>query len=187
MGNLSEPDWVYTYSKSLTAGHFSLKKSDPGKADIVNVKVTSTEPFHIAHETKFSIKVGAHRTMDVDDSEQFFVVVEEAQLPDMWRKVRLYRRPDENAVSTYSPPTSSFQPSDVCFYRLGGQQVLLVTDELNDAIHVVQVEDGQMSFVRYLAPGCPLLIQPTAINVDVSGGLWVACRGGNIISMEPKA
>ena len=154
---------------------------------MTTTKVTSTDPLMAQDVQEFSIKVGAHRTMDVDDSEQFFVVVEEAQLPDMWRKVRLYRRPDENAVSTYSPPTSSFQPSDVCFYRLGGQQVLLVTDELNDAIHAVQVQDGQMSFVRYLAPGCPLLIQPTAINVDVSGRLWLACRGGNIISMEPKA
>ena len=158
-----------------------------GKANVYSSKVKSTDPLKLEDKAEFSIKVGAHRTMDVDDSEQFFVVVEEAQLPDMWRKVRLYRRPDENAVSTYSPPTSSFQPSDVCFYRLGGQQVLLVTDELNDAIHVVQVQDGQMSFVRYLAPGCPLLIQPTAINVDVSGRLWLACRGGNIISMEPKA
>ena len=122
----------------------------------------------------------------MDDEEQFFVVVEEAKLPDTWRKVLLYQRASEDPVATYTPPTPAFQPSDVCFYTLGHQHVLLVSDELCDAIHVVHVQDGVMTFLRYLAPGCPSLIQPTAMNVDVSGRLWVACRGGHIITMEPK-
>ena len=75
----------------------------------------------------------------------------------------------------------------MCFYRLGGQQVLLVSDEGNDAIHVVNVQDGTMRFLRYLAPGCPLVVQPTALNTDAQGRLWVACRGGDIITMTPVA
>nr|KAG5695462.1 hypothetical protein BaRGS_011304 [Batillaria attramentaria] len=74
--------------------------------------------------------------------EQLFVVLEEAQAPDLQRTVRLYRRPQPDAIATYSPPVAPFQPSDVCFYTLGDHEVLLVADELNDAIHVVNVQDG---------------------------------------------
>nr|KAG5690072.1 hypothetical protein BaRGS_016380 [Batillaria attramentaria] len=119
--------------------------------------------------------------------EQLFVVLEDAQAPDLQRTVRLYRRPKPRAIATYSPPVAPFQPSDVCFYTLGGHEVLLVADELNDAIHVVNVQDGRLSFARYLAPGCPLLVQPTALNTDTRGRLWIACRGGKILTCKPIA
>ena len=179
------PGSMHTYSKSLNASHFTLKKIPSGKANIETVKVTSTDHFQTERNLEFTITVGTHRAFDVDDKEQFFVVVEEAKLPDTRRKVLLYRRRGGGPVATYSPPHPDFQPSDVCFYTLGHQHVLLVSDELRDAIHVVRVQDRAMTFVRYLAPGCPVLIQPTAMTVDTLGRLWVACRGGHIITMEP--
>ena len=178
-----QPGRFRTYSKSLTAAHFRLKNYLTGQAKIIREKVLSTKPIVTELQTHFSINVGPHRTFDVDETEQRFVVVEDAQPPCMWRSVRLYRRPQDTAVATYSAPTATFQPSDVCFYRLGGQPVLLITDELNDAIHVVNVQDDSMTFQRYLCAGCPLLVQPTAINVDVSGRLWVACRGGRVVTL----
>ena len=185
MHPVQTPGSMETYSKSLTAAHFKLKNLLSGKANIQTIKVTSTDPFETERHLQFIINVGAHRAFDVDDKEQFFVVVEEAKLPDTRRKVLLYRRRGGGPVATYSPPHPDFQPSDVCFYTLGHQHVLLVSDELRDAIHVVRVQDRAMTFVRYLAPGCPVLIQPTAMTVDTLGRLWVACRGGHIITMEP--
>ena len=179
------PGFMKTFCKSLNAAHFRLKNFLSGKANIETVKVTSTDPLKAEVDLQFTISVGAHRAFDVDDKEQFFVVVEEAKLPDTKHKVLLYSRSGEGPVATYSPPHPDFQPSDVCFYTLGRQHVLLVSDELRDAIHVVRVQDGAMTFVRYLAPGCPVLIQPTAMTVDTLGRLWVACRGGHIITMEP--
>ncbi|KAK7088306.1 hypothetical protein V1264_022239 [Littorina saxatilis] len=178
---------IETHCKSLTTANFSLNNDLSGKAGVKIITVISTYPFKTKQKTEFIINVGAHRAFDVDDTEQFFVVVEEPQPPYVWRKVKLYRRPGADAISSYSPPAHlpCWQPSDVCFYRLGGQHVLLVTDEENDAIHVVDVSSGCLRFVRYLAPGCPWLIQPTAITVDVSARLWLACRGGTIICMEP--
>ena len=134
----------------------------------------------------FSLHCGAHRAFDVDSSEKLFVVLEESQTADCGRSVRLYRHSQPDAVATYSPPVAPCQPSDVCFYTLGGREVLLVTDELNDAIHVVEVQDGQLRFARYLAAGCPLLVQPTALNTDTRGRLWVACRGGAILTLTPQ-
>ncbi|XP_076452527.1 uncharacterized protein LOC143288123 [Babylonia areolata] len=179
-----QPGMFKTYCKSPTAAHFILNNRLSGRADIKRETVTSTDPFRAETKTEFSIQVGPHRAFDVNETEQHFAVVEEAGQSTFWRSVRLYRRSVEKAVSTYSPPAPRFQPSDVCFYTLGGQEVLLVTDELNDAMHVVTIQGDTMRFERYLCGGCPSLIQPTAITVDVKGRLWVACRGGAVLMIE---
>ena len=158
----------HSLSKSPINTHFQLSNDLSGGANIEKTYLTSSKPCKAEAKTEFNIKVGAHRAFDVDDKEQSFVVVEEAKLPDMCRKVLLYQRSKRAPVATYTPPTPAFQPSDVCFYTLGHQHVLLVSDELCDAIHVVHVQDGVMTFLRYLAPGCPLLIQPTAMNENHS-------------------
>ncbi|KAK7088387.1 tripartite motif-containing protein 59-like [Littorina saxatilis] len=176
---------LLTLSKSLSAGHYKLKNNLSGSADISKFILQPGDV--MKDEYQFTINVGPHRAFDVDDTEQFFVVVEEPQLPDVWRKVKLYRRQDSNPLDTYTPPPTfaNFQPSDVCFYKLGRRPVLLVTDEVNDAVHVVFYSGGCPTAIPLLVPGCPWLIQPTAITVDVSARLWLACRGGTIICMEP--
>eukprot|EP00745_Piridium_sociabile_P032610 TRINITY_DN55077_c0_g1_i1.p1 TRINITY_DN55077_c0_g1~~TRINITY_DN55077_c0_g1_i1.p1 ORF type:complete len:275 (-),score=28.99 TRINITY_DN55077_c0_g1_i1:69-893(-) len=182
-----ESGLLRTYSKSPTMAHFTLRNRLSGRADIHRVTVTSMEPFQVESTTEFSIQVGPHRAFDVDHAEEHYVVVEEGEGSSARRSVRLFRQSQEQAVSTYCPPTAEYQPSDVCFYTLGGQHVLLVTDELNDAIHVVSVQGRAMRFLRHLCPGCPSLIQPTAITVDVRDRLWVACRGGAILMIEKTA
>ena len=201
MSSIRSSHQFTTFSKSLTAAHFRLDNYLTGRANIDMVQVLSTDPLRAEPQTQLRISVGHHRAFDVDETEQQFVVVEEARPLAMWRAVRLYRRPREaqcsfwrptlplhlppqqTAVATYAPPTTPFQPSDVCFCRLGGQPVLLITDEVNDAIHVAKVEDDRMTFQRYLCAGNPLLVQPTAITVDRSGRLWVGCRGGRVVTL----
>ena len=53
--------------------------------------------------------------------------------------------------------------------------MLLIADEINDVIHVVDVQNDRLTFSRFLTPGCPLLLQPTALNTDHRGRLWVNC------------
>ncbi|KAK7483387.1 hypothetical protein BaRGS_00025327 [Batillaria attramentaria] len=166
---------------------FGLDNDLTGQATVSTSMIVSEDPWEYKYTNDFLVKCGVHRAFDVDASEQLFVVLEEAQTPVLKRTVRLYRRPQPDAIATYSPPVAPFQPSDVCFYTLGGHEVLVVADELNDAIHVVNVQDGRLSFARYLAPGCPLLVQPTALNTDTKGRLWVACRGGKILTCKPIA
>ncbi|KAL8582727.1 hypothetical protein ACOMHN_051513 [Nucella lapillus] len=179
-----QPGRFVTYCKSPTAAHFRLDNTLSGQADIVRVTVTSTGPFKAERKTQFTIQVGPHRAFDVDDTEQYFAVVEEAKESTACRKVLLYRRSVEKAVSTYTPPTERCQPSDVCFYTLRGQKVLLITDERNDAIHVVTIHGDTMQFERFLYGSGGPLVQPTAITVDVHDRLWVACRGGSVLMME---
>ena len=185
IGVAQQKRYFQTYNKSQTDSHIRLQNTLKSKAYVQRDRVPSDGGSQLDARVDFTIKVGAHRAHDVDDSEQLLVVLEEPEAPETQRKVRLYRRPEEDAIAAYTPPSLACRPSDVCFYRLGGQEVLLVSDEGNDAIHVVNVQDGAMSFLRYLAPGCPLLVQPTALNTDTQGRLWVACRGGDIITMTP--
>ena len=180
--------WFTTYTKST-----SLLKLEYDRKKHLGVVRRSTmpspSPLTVTPPVEvFIINCGKQRACDTDSSEELFVVVEEAQPPEKTRrKVRLYQFPRAESVDTYVPPAeaSQFQPSDVCFYRLGGLQVLLVADEASDAIHVVSARGGRLEFLRYLAPGCPLLLQPTALNADTRGRLWVACRGGSILLCEP--
>ena len=168
-----------TYAKSR-----SLLKLKNISQLIASVTRTSENPLETSQATEFYIRCGPHRAFDADTNEVFFAVVEEAQAPDFQRKVLLYQKSEENPIAVYSPPIQPFQPSDVCFYWLDGRQVLLVADTLNDAIHVVDGQNGRLELLRYLAPGCPLLLQPTALNTDTRGRLWVGCRAGSILLVE---
>ncbi|KAL8578046.1 hypothetical protein ACOMHN_019762 [Nucella lapillus] len=178
------PDCMF--NKSPTVAHFSLVSMATGEALIIRYTIISSEPY--IHETilEFKIQVLLPRVFDVDDTEQYFAVV--ADVDDskltLRRRVHLFRRSEKKAVSTYTPPTEDCLPSDVCFYTLRGQMVLLITDERTNSIHVATIQGDSLYFVRYLCVNCPSLIQPTAITVDVHRRLWVACRGGRILMLE---
>jgi hypothetical protein len=124
---------------------------------------------------------GPQRAFDVDASQRNAAVLLKATP----RHVVLYQANQQQPVATYTPPSPRCRPSDVCFFKLGKEEVLLVADEGTDSIHVLRVQDGTVTFLRYLAPGCPLLVQPTALNTDHTGQLWVACKGGVIITIRP--
>ena len=171
-----------TYAKSRSL--LKLKNNLQGTACVIVTIVKSENPLKTFKAIQFMFKCGPHRAFDADANEVFFAVVEEGQAPDFQRKVLLYQQPEENPIAVYSPPNQPFQPSDVCFYKLAGRQVLLVADTLNDAIHVVDTQNGRLGFLGYLAPGCPLLLQPTALNTDLLGRLWVGCRAGSILLVE---
>ena len=173
---------TYTKSSSLLKLVYD-KKKDVGM--VQKSTVLCATPLRMKASVEFIINCGKQHSCDSDTSENLFVVVVKAQPPLMQNKVQLFQKPAADAIDTYTPPTEVFQPSDVCFYMLGGQEVLLVADKLNDAIHVVNVQNGRLEFLRYLASGCPLLLRPTALNTDIQGRLWVGCMGGSILVCEP--
>ena len=182
---VQERGCFYTYAKSRSL--LKLKNISQSLACVMRTIVRSENPLETFQEIQFFINCGPHRAFDVDANEIFFAVVEEGQAPDFQRKVLLYQQSEKNRrlpIAVYSPPTQPFQPSDVCFCWLDGRQVLLVADTLNDAIHVVDGQNGRLELLRYLAPGCPLLLQPTALNTDTQGRLWVGCRAGSILLVE---
>lgn len=88
----------------------------------------------------------------------------------------------------YDPPVTDFLPSDLCFYSLQGKEVLLVTDYTNHTIHVATVDHEMNScrFDRFLVSGDRHMRHPTALNTDEAGRLWVACKGGQLLIVEPS-
>ncbi|XP_076436345.1 uncharacterized protein LOC143275905 [Babylonia areolata] len=168
---------VDTHHRLTTSTHSNI-------GDVFHVQVVKEEPFETKSTELFTISCSVHRAVDVDSSQQLFAVVEEPSSADKTRQVKLFRRRQRDAIDRYRSPLTPWQPADVCFFTLGGQEVLLIADELNDAIHVVKVKDDRLTFSRFLAPGCPVLIQPTALNADRQGRLWVGCRGGRLLTMK---
>lgn len=177
-----------TYCKGQdTEAFFRLDNNLAGVADLKRETIVSESPYKSKLSREGSIRCGPHRAFDVDINKNILAIVEEAKAPESFRKVLLFEKDKEDAVAVFQPTVPSCQPSDVCFSPLGKDYVLLVADEMNDAIHVVDFQGGALKFLRFLSPGCPLLVQPTALNVDVRNRLWVACRGGSILMIEQKS
>ncbi|XP_025080734.1 uncharacterized protein LOC112556182 [Pomacea canaliculata] len=87
------------------------------------------------------------------------------------RVVRVYSNKSNKPVATYTPPVQPFFPTDVCFWG----KKLLISDWLNDCVHVTKVDDNEITFVTYL-PGN--IVRPTALNVDVYNDLLIGCGDG---------
>ena len=172
-----------THTKSPRAVHFGVINTSSEKATVRKIVRASDDPKQFTRTVEFNIKVGPHRAIDMDASEQLLVVVEEAQPPRQHRKVLMYRNPGSDPLATYQPPVDGFNPSDVCFHQLGGHQVLLVADEGNSSVHVVSVRGDAFTFLHHLLVEHPLLVQPTAINRDSQGRVWLACRGGKLLTV----
>ncbi|KAK7104515.1 tripartite motif-containing protein 5-like [Littorina saxatilis] len=193
-------------TNSKSKEDFSLHNDlTSGEAIVKKTIVKSEVPFKTEDKEEFTIQCGPHRAFDVDSTGQHFVVVEGSKASDSDRNVRLFNRPRVGtsaresregsvasrsglhtaAKATYSPPCQAFNPSDVCFYKKGGREVLLVADVMNDAIHVVHVHHDGLEFVCFLCAGHPLLVKPTALTVDSRNRVWVACGGRIILVVEP--
>lgn len=183
------PGKTQTYVKSKK--RLLLCVDDKGTGHIQMMNIKSNTPFQSVASLVFYINCRRQRAVDANDSATMFAVVEEGMPPENQRTVSLYSPPGRNAIDTYISPLSPWQPSDVCFYNTGKEEtneVLLVADELNDTIHMLRVgEEGKLIFARFIAPGCPLLLQPTALNKDVNDCIWVGCRRGLVLSCKiPK-
>jgi hypothetical protein len=178
------------------------KGGDCKKVYSKSQRKTAIELSHKASEDKGNVVEGgetnlctifmpcAQRAFDVNADLNYVAVLQETT-----RRVMLYKTDQPFHLDVYSPPspggkvyTPFPRPSDVCFFTLEerwlDEEVLLVADEGTDSIHVLSFKDETLTFLRYLAPGCPLLVQPTALNTDHTGQLWVTCKGGVILTMK---
>ena len=139
-------------------------------SEVKRERITHETPYKSVLVREASLICGTQRAFDTDESEQIYVILEESQSKDSCRQVLLFHKSEESAKAVYRPPfQSDCSFTDVCFANVDGLPVLLVTDEWNDAIHIVDYQGGELQFSRLLAPGFPCLVQPIASNVDLSG------------------
>lgn len=180
------PDVVSTYSKSTRGTHFRLNSGYNGKGEIRRVQMVSSSPLLVKGKTVLKVTGGPHRAFDVSKNGKNFIVLEEAEALGKSCTVLMFTKKSSHPVTTYQPPCQPFRPTDICFYQLGGQEVLLVADEASDTIHVVDVQEYRLVFLRHLALGTCMLFQPMNLHVDPFNRLWVACRAGDVFALEPS-
>ncbi|KAK7485144.1 hypothetical protein BaRGS_00023554 [Batillaria attramentaria] len=109
--------------------------------------------------------------------------------------VRIFYYGHSDSIATYTPPQPTSLLTDVCFCHVHGQEKLLVSDWMNDAIHVVSVpkawmeeglklsdvKDADLKFERYLASGSGKIVRPTALNTDTDGNVLIGCGNGWVL------
>nr|KAG5698231.1 hypothetical protein BaRGS_024038 [Batillaria attramentaria] len=109
--------------------------------------------------------------------------------------VRIFYYGHSDPIATYTPPQPTSLLTDVCFCHVDGQEKLLVSDWMNDAIHVVSVpkawmeeglklsdvKDADLKFERYLASGSGKIVRPTALNTDTDGNVLIGCGNGWVL------
>jgi hypothetical protein len=193
---LYDQDWctsTYWDSKMLTVpskngAQFGANyRIDDGICSINSVSPKKSSPgnFETSPRKVCAFKTGTMIAFDGSSSGEKFVLVEEIKTEtSATRVVRLYKPDNEEPVATYTPPTKTFEPTDVCFWRFEDEDKLLIADWQNDAIHVVDTKDDDLKFERYLAPGSGHLFKPTALNLDVEGNVLVGCENGWVLVIE---
>ena len=115
--------------------------------------------------------------MDVSKDGQLLAVLEEGQ-----DHVMLYRHGNAEPYAVYRGSGEAFRPLDICFYFIGGEELLVVADWLNNVLHVVDVREG-CTLIGHLGGECPALAKPTALCPNDDGGLWIGCQGGHILML----
>ncbi|XP_025079579.1 uncharacterized protein LOC112555410 [Pomacea canaliculata] len=96
------------------------------------------------------------------------------------RVVSLYSIRCNDPIATYTSPIQPFLPTDVCFC---GDDLLLISDWMNDCVHVTRVSDRGIVFDSYL-PGSGDMVRPTALNLDLNGQLLIGCGDGWVLKLH---
>lgn len=180
-------------SKPLT---FDASKDEINFAVLEEDEMDPAHEDNMYHEHEAAVNVGEegeneHVKEKEDDLEGAIEtnsdqMQTERREPATTRRVRVYRSASADPVGVYNPPeAATFFPTDVCFWTMGGEEKLLVADWMNDAIHIVNIDDaGACHFERYLAAGHGDLVKPSALDTDCQGRLWIGCSNGWVLRCE---
>ncbi|KAK7491789.1 hypothetical protein BaRGS_00017045 [Batillaria attramentaria] len=193
-----EIDKYMSQSQHVTdkSNRYTLRKTVTGKY-VVHDEMKSAE-----ENESFKIHVEHPVTMCANRTGEYFAVIQHqkqrrmsasamfspsGKTPSQEYSVALYRRPNPDPIALFLPKVLRFHPSDVCFHVMDDEEMLLVSDEVTNAVFIVDfteehVQDGRADNCRELGAGCPWLTAPTSMAVDKFGVLWIGCRGGRVLS-----
>ena len=116
--------------------------------------------------------------MDVSKDGLVMAVLEEGA--DL---VKLFHLGNTQHFCAYRGSGSAFKPLDVCFFRLGGKERLVVADWEGSSLHVLDVGKGRCKLTGCVGTKSNVLVRPTALFAEGANRLWIGCEGGSIVSM----
>ena len=154
---------------------FLLRVHESGHCDLRSV--TIKEMRDTTDSKVYEVNATNPIAMDVSKDGQLLAVLEEGQ-----DHVMLYRHGNAKPYAVYRGSGEAFRPLDICFYFIGGEELLVVADWLNNVLHVVDVREG-CTLIGHLGGECPALVKPTALCPNDDGGLWIGCQGGHILML----
>nr|KAG5696812.1 hypothetical protein BaRGS_012835 [Batillaria attramentaria] len=100
-------------------------------------------------------------------------------------RVYLYGPGSEDPLAKYDTDHEGRSPRAVCFYEVGGQEMLAVADWGCSVVYLLNIEHEGLKFEGLLGTECPDLLTPTALAADKEGRLWIGCQGGKVFRAEP--
>ena len=110
---------------------------------------------------------------DVSPAEQYFSF-------NACEKASVYTRTTSNGCKLFSTYTADHILEDLCFCRMSGKEVLLVTVWGDNKVHVVDHTDGCL-FLHYLDTGHLTLDRPYCLATDYHRQVWIGCHGGKVV------
>ena len=97
--------------------------------------------------------------------------------------VKLFRLGNTQHFCAYRGSGSAFKPLDVCFFRLGVKESLVVADWQSSSLHVLHVGKDKCKLVGCVGTESDVLVRPTALCAEGANRLWIGCEGGSIVTM----
>ncbi|KAK7479992.1 hypothetical protein BaRGS_00028725 [Batillaria attramentaria] len=165
------------------------KETCENMSDDENTQLDSTSQNAILGEEKTKVATALEKmeVSSTDTDSGCFSVPKSSSKKTPARTVQLYCQDHSEPIAKYIPPETPlpFLPTDVCFWHTEDEEKLLVTDWMNDSVHVVKVDDtGTCCFERHLAAGNGHLVKPSALDRDSQGRLWIGCSNGWLLRCE---
>ena len=147
--------------------------------------VESKNPLRIKRVVLFEIEAERAVAFDATENASMIALVEEHNAGT----VLLLQRSGRKAVrmAKYAPRGDrGFHAMDIMFWEDPKDKTtkLLVSDPNHHSVHVVRIKRGNCEFERYLVAGDECIMQPTALNVDHVGRVWIGCQNGWILMLK---
>ena len=99
------------------------------------------------------------------------------------KKAKVYTRTTTDGGKLLCTYKADWTLSDLCFCRISGKEVLLVTVCYDNKVHVVD-HTGGGHFLHHLDTGHLTLDRPRYLATDYHKHVWIGCHGGKVVVMD---
>ena len=164
---------IHTLAHCSENGQVYLREDKSKELWQVKFSPDSQQVYTKEHLVFKTLSEGIYRLKDVSPAGQYFAF-------NAYQKASVYTRTTNYGCKLFSTYIAAASPSDLCFCRMSGKEVLLVTVCYDNKVHVVDHTDGGL-FLHYLDTGHLTLDRPCCLATDYHRQVWIGCHGGKVV------